>query len=296
MAGVGQGLVLGVKFILILCFIQRIYSLGHASNQQETRQDHHGQTSGTQLLSFYKLQGFSGYIFIQKCTTTGRTTTGGKEDSRKPQISLLNRQKVGHLTQLIIIALARSGNVESNPGPCNENKQVIKKRKYTVKMPCSVCAKGIRSKPIHCKSCKNIYHVRCISDHKNELFDNHIDKNTNIPYMFKKCSNENMLRNPTVIRVPKSLEQSNSPPPPLPSTTGPAAAAAVVYPTPLTQLIKTNHSELIQESVATNSVISLDYICKYCQEHFVKGDKKRICEYCKNIFHPRCRIYECQAI
>ena len=116
--GVGRGVVLGVKFIIILCFIQRIYSLGHTSRQQQTGQDHHGQTSGTQLLSYYKLQGFSGYFFIQKCTTTMSTgTTGVKGNARKPQINLLNRQKVGHLAQLIIIALARSENVESNPGP-----------------------------------------------------------------------------------------------------------------------------------------------------------------------------------
>ena len=119
-------------------------------------QDLHGHSSGTQQLSVNYLQDINGYCFI-------KSASGFKKVTSAPEIRLFNSKKLGHLTQIIIIALARSGNVATNPGPSNQNVLVNNKRKYVVKFPCSVCSKGVRSRALQCKSCKLIAHVRCIT-------------------------------------------------------------------------------------------------------------------------------------
>ena len=186
-------------------------------------QDQHEQTSGTQLLSYYKLQGFNGYCFIQHGILAGKRATGSARTSQPPRITLLNRQKLGHLTQIIIIALAKSGNVETNPGPPNQNLPISKKRKYNIKFQCSVCSKGIRSRVVYCSSCENIAHLRCIKDLSKETYDSYSNKSDNIPYLCKCCINKNGLSVSSIyirnIEDGETLEQVvNSPPSPsLPS-------------------------------------------------------------------------------
>ena len=75
------------------------------------------------------------------------------------------------------MALARAGDIESQPGPRPAITSTNNgKRKYTHKIMCQVCLKGIaggRSKPLTCNSCKNISHAHCILGLTPEIYDSY---------------------------------------------------------------------------------------------------------------------------
>ncbi len=81
---------------------------------------------------------------------------------------LQNTSKSGVLNKLIITMLARCGDINPNPGP----NQSVQKIKYTHQFSCYVCAKGIRSRRVHCQGgCGTVAHAGCIDGITNAIFD-----------------------------------------------------------------------------------------------------------------------------
>ena len=144
----------------------------------------------------YKLNGFNGYILLN---ATGKRT---HRRTVYPGIPLLNNTKLGHVTQIIFVALARAGDIESQPGPRSAITSIPnKKRKYNIKFPCQLCLKGVRIRPISCSTCKNITHSKCISGMTPELYDNYYKNIVDTtPFICKFCDNDNASNNSSFLR------------------------------------------------------------------------------------------------
>ena len=192
MAGVSHQGILFLKGLLILCIFSRIHTLGDSS-QLPTEQYQHDQTigvTGIRLRPHYKLNGFNGYELLN---TTGKRTY---KSTVYPGITLSNNPRLGHVTQIIFVALARSGDIESQPGPRTATTIPSKKRKYIIKFPCQLCFKGVRCRPVSCNSCKSITHAKCISGMTPELYDNYYKHNVDtVPFICKFCENHNTANN-----------------------------------------------------------------------------------------------------
>ena len=214
MAGEGGIGVLGLKCFIILCIIVRLHALRDASTHKLTIQEKHEQSTGSQLLSYYKLEGFNGYFLLN---ATGRKVANG---SWYTGTTLLNKPRLGHITQIIFVALARAGDIESQPGPSSANAPTDKKRKYEMKFKCQICYKGIRMRPVACYSCKQISHAKCIEGLSPELYDKYKVNMEAIPHICKFCNNSNDCINVN-IPVHEAVLEPTSDPSPSPLTQAP---------------------------------------------------------------------------
>ena len=282
MAGEGARRVLGLKCFLILCIIVRIHTLGDTSTRQVTVQDQHEHSTGNYLLSYYKLQGFNGYFLLNDARKKSSKWLG------YPGTILLNKPKLGHITQIIFVALARAGDIESQPGPRSATTSTNKKRKYIIKIQCQACLKGVRARPVSCNTCENITHARCITGMTPEIYDNYINNLEVIPHICKFCVNPSGINN-SIVSSEEMLEHTKTPTPR--QTENPS-------PFPLTHSNRPMESGEEggwprppmgeQNNSHDTNLTTRTMHCQYCEDSFEVRKTKRLCNHCKNIFHSKC--------
>ena len=204
---------------------------------------------------------------------------------------------------MIIVTLVQCGDIQTNPGPVNSINK--KKRTYKIRFPCVRCQLGIRIRPVKCINCHNLTHSKCIEGLTNELYDKFRNNNEEIVFKCNYCVHSN---------IPNNIHEAFVPLPPMFSDEEAAAAAAAAAAPPLT----TNSSKQnIRPSRPTNPTDTRDtnpadatgahqgelcaslntnkhtqekfnVICKCCQKSIKTSNKKRSCNCCGSIFHPKC--------
>ena len=193
---------------------------------------------------------------------------------------------------MLVVTLAQCGDIQTNPGPIRNksHNKVNKSRKYTSKYPCSSCHRGIRNRPVICYGCQSLTHSKCITGLTNDIYDSVYRNNEIIVYKCVYCSDTKSSVIRGVIEVP--------PAPLLPSTSQDvvalpppraAAAAADDKGTNTTDASGT-HRRNSDESENNNTHTQEKYnvICKHCQKSIKAANKKRSCNNCESMYHPRC--------
>ena len=92
---------------------------------------------------------------------------------------------------MFIVALAKCGDIQTNPGPSNIHRKRINKISY----PCTSCQRGIRHRPVSCFSCQNVTHSKCIKGLTNDLYDKFYNDNEVIVYKCTHCAAANVPNN-----------------------------------------------------------------------------------------------------
>ena len=180
-----------------------------------------------------------------------------------------------------------------------------KKRKYNIRYPCVRCQLGIRVRPVKCFNCHSLTHSKCIEGLTNELYDRFRNNNEEIVFKCNYCVHTN---------VPINIREALIPLPILYPVVGAAAvevAAVMPGPGPLRSNsnqnnvsttnsagtggtnpddIRSVHQGEYSTSVNRNTHTQekVNVICKCCQKSIKTSNKKRSCNNCVSIFHPKC--------
>ena len=186
-------MILVSKCLLILCLTVRVHTWGHSYIQTTLVQGQSGQETESQLLSYYQLKGFSGYFLLQSNSSPKHRAAAGSFQCviRNSERCFQNKSKLYNLTQIIIVTLAKCGDIQSNPGPININRKRLNKVRY----PCTRCQVGIRKRPVICYHCQNLTHSKCIKGLTNDLYDKFYNNNEVIVYKCTYCVDKDALNN-----------------------------------------------------------------------------------------------------
>ena len=180
------------------------------------------------------------------------------------------------------MALAQCGDIQTNPGPSNIHRKRINK----ISFPCSSCQRGIRRRPVICYVCKNLTHSKCIKGLTNDLYDKFYNDNEVIVYKCICCTAKDVANNIKVKSVTFPLPHLPHPLPSSQSTTTLTVTATAPSSTNRTEtgMLPT----LPASSINDLTQVEKHVICKCCQKVIKKNNKKRSCNNCESIYHPKC--------
>ena len=263
----------------------RIHTWGHTYIKTSTVQDQYGQDSESQLLSYYQLNGFNGHFLLQSFSTKLRQAAAAGSSQcviRNSEKCFQNKSKIYNLTQMFIVSLAKCGDIQMNPGPSNIHRKRINKIRY----PCTSCQRGIRRRPVICYLCQNLTHSKCIKGLTNDLYDKFYNDNEVIVYKCTHCAANSVLNNIQVNNMSVSAPLPLS----LPST---KCTSSLTTDAPSNRGTIRADGELVLPTLLTTAINAftqekMPEICKCCQKVIKKSNKKRSCNKCENIYHPKC--------
>ena len=189
---------------------------------------------------------------------------------------------------MLVVTLAQCGDIQTNPGPIRNKLQnkVNKTRKYTSKYPCSSCHRGIRNRPVICYGCQSLTHSKCITGLTNDIYDSVYRNNEIIVYKCVYCSDtkssviRGVIEVPPAPLLPSSSQDVVALPPPR------AAADKCTNTTDASGTHRRNSDE--SENNNTHTQEKYNVICKHCQKSIKAANKKRSCNNCESMYHPRC--------
>ncbi|CAL4119867.1 unnamed protein product, partial [Meganyctiphanes norvegica] len=207
-------------YSVLQCAISNFNNLDHKTDIK----DQSNVLSANQVYSYSILSNFKGFKSLE---SIGGSSYGigarGVPGSGKSINEIIISSKYSVTTKFLLIALISCGDIQTNPGPKVDSKSV--KRKYVFKLPCSVCGKGVRARPVEC-SCGQQTHSSCIQNLTNDLYDDFKANNEDIIYKCIFCissknkarSNQNAKNNNYSINIwnrGSNIENGKHQPPPL---------------------------------------------------------------------------------